>query len=84
MLTTVTLWTLLVWAEPRRSSNALAATQVPGFATREACLTAMGVLRESNSVAQASSSRSRIGETGLDIKLMTCIPVLQERNQDPG
>ena len=83
MLTTITLWTLLVWAETRASSDALAATQVPGFATREACMAALAVLRESNAVAHASGS-GRLGERGIDIKLMTCIPVLQERNQNTG
>lgn len=82
MITTVTLWTLLVWAEPRASTSALASTQVPGFATREACLAAMGMLRESNTSALAQAGRNGRGEFGIDIKLMSCIPV--ETRQDPG
>ena len=83
MITTVTLWTLLVWAETMASSSALSSTQVPGFANREACLAAMGTLRDSNIAVLATNNR-RVGESGIDIKLMVCIPVTQERAQNSG
>lgn len=37
MLTTVTLWTLMIWAEPLNSRASLTASTIPGFATEKSC-----------------------------------------------
>ena len=84
MLETITLWTLLVWAETRASAQALAATQVPGFATREACHEAREALIVANAAASHGAGSRRLGETGVDIKLSLCIPVRQPLGQNPG
>lgn len=80
MIATVTLWTLLVWAETRSSTDALAVTQVPGFATRELCVAAANQIRVDNEEAARNGGRPRLGERGIDIKLMSCIPVQTPRD----
>lgn len=81
MIETVALWTLLVWADPRFTTGGLVTVQIPGFASREACMAAAGVLRESNALAVASSRERGVGEgeRGIDIKLISCIPVETRR-----
>lgn len=76
---TITLWTLLVWAEPRSESQAITSTQVPGFATREACLSAREMLIAANGALHLETRSRGVGERGIDIKLALCIPVVQER-----
>jgi hypothetical protein len=71
---TITLWTLLLVAESRGSSN-MTSMQIPGFASREACSNAQALITGTNAQAMARSSRA-VGENGVDIKLIMCVPVV--------
>jgi hypothetical protein len=72
MITTVTLWTLLIWAEPIASSTALTVATIPGFANEASCLKA----RERIVMENAARSGGRgSGQRGIDIKLITCVEV---------
>lgn len=80
MLEVVTLYTLLIWAEPRSGSRALAVSQVLGFVSEESCNTAARAITEANDRAQASAptgwrASGMTGMTGIDIKLIACVPV---------
>lgn len=81
MIETVALWTLLVWADPRFATGALVTVQIPGFVSQDACMTAARVLRENNTQALTSSPARSIGEgeKGIDIKLVSCLPVETRR-----
>ena len=72
MLTTVTLWTLMIWAEPIASSSAMTVTILPGFASEASCFKA----RERIVMENAARTGGRgSGPRGIDIKLITCVPV---------
>jgi hypothetical protein len=75
MIATITLWTMLLWAESRASSSSLESTQINGFATQEACLTALAQITGINKRLQNERGSARSGETGVDFKLTMCIPV---------
>ena len=76
MLTTVTLWTLMIWAEPNASSSAMTVATVPGFANEKSCQAARDRILMENA---SRSGRRGSGPTGVDIKLITCIPVEYEK-----
>ena len=72
MITTVTLWTLMIWAEPIASSSAMTVAILPGFASESSCLKA----RERIVMENAARSGGRgSGQKGIDIKLITCVEV---------
>lgn len=75
MLATVTLWTLMIWAESVHGRT-LTATTVPGFATEKSCQAARQKVVMEN--AALSGGRS-VGQTGIDIKFITCVPVEYEK-----
>lgn len=75
MLTTVTLWTLMIWAEPNAARSLTVAT-VPGFSTEKSCQAARQKVVMEN--AALSGGRST-GLNGIDIKFITCIPVEHEK-----
>jgi hypothetical protein len=75
MLTTVTLWTLMIWAEPKRSTQALSVASITGFVSERSCQAA----RERIVMENATRTGRGSGETGIDIKLITCVPVVHER-----
>jgi len=81
VIETVVAWTLLVWADPRFTTGGLVTVQIPGFASRDACMAAAGALSESNARAVASSRERGVGEgeRGIDIKLVSCLPVETRR-----
>lgn len=72
MITTVTLWTLMIWAEPIASSSAMTVATIPGFASESGCLKARERIVMENA---ARSGGRRYGQTGIDIKLVTCVEV---------
>jgi len=80
MLTTVTLWTLMIWAEST-TGRALTVTTVPGFANEKSCQSAQQKVVMKN--AALSSGQTGIGksngQTGIDIKLIICVPVEYEK-----
>jgi hypothetical protein len=76
ILSTITLWTLIIWAEPNASSRAMTVATVPGFATEKSCQAARDRILMENA---SRSGRSGTGPTGIDIKLITCIPVEYEK-----
>lgn len=76
MLTTVTLWTLMIWAEPLNSRASLTASTIPGFATEKSCQAARDRLIMEN--AAQTGGRST-GQNGIDIKFITCVPVEYEK-----
>ncbi len=76
MLTTVTLWTLMIWAEPLNSRASLTASTIPGFATEKSCQAARDRLIMENA---AQPGGRGVGQTGIDIKLITCVPVEYEK-----
>lgn len=71
MLTTVTLW-----AEPLNSRASLTASTIPGFATEKSCQAARDRLIMENA---AQTGGRGVGQTGIDIKLITCVPVEYEK-----
>lgn len=76
MLTTVTLWTLMIWAEPLHSRQALSVANLAGFATEASCLAARDrIITETSS----QSGGRGTGQTGIDIKFITCVPVEYEK-----
>ena len=84
MIATITLWTMLLWAEPFNSERAMAVTQVSGFATQESCLAAVAAIVARNTqlanVRKNSWQRSRYGEYGVDFKLTVCGTVETPKN----
>lgn len=76
MITTVTLWTLMIWAEPN-AARSLTVTTVPGFVSEASCHKA----RERIVMENAARSGGRnTGQTGIDIKLIACVPVEYDRD----
>lgn len=76
MLTTITLWTLMIWAEPNASSRAMTVATVPGFSTEKSCQAARQKVVMENA---ALSGDRNTGQTGIDIKFITCVPVEYEK-----
>ena len=76
MITTVTLWTLMIWAEPIASSSAMTVAILPGFASEASCFKARERIVMENA---ARSGSRRAGQTGIDIKLITCVPVESDK-----
>ena len=72
MLATVTLWTLMIWAEPVNSRSALATNNLAGFATEASCLAARDRIIMENAVRSGGRGS---GPNGIDIKFITCVPV---------
>lgn len=76
ILSTITLWTLIIWAEPNASSRAMTVATVPGFATEKSCQAA----RDRIVIENSARGRGRgLGQTGIDIKFITCVPVEYEK-----
>lgn len=64
MLTTVVLWSLVIWAEPKQSYRGIGSLHIPGFATEQACSTQL------NRIIETNNAQRRV-----DIKWAFCLPV---------
>jgi hypothetical protein len=68
MLTIVTLWTLMIWAEPIASSSAMTVATIPGFASESSCLKARERIVMENA---ARSGGRRSGQTGIAVTALS-------------
>jgi hypothetical protein len=78
MLSTVTLWTLMIWATSP-ASDRLAVTNIGGFASEKSCREARSKIIFDNYTGEQSWVSRSGRKTHIHIRLITCVPVEQER-----